>query len=98
MADILQRIVEVKRQEVEAARATTPLDELLAVVREQAPPRGFARALRARVLPHAVRGRDLPHGAVLRHRHRAVRGHSALRRRVPRGIHLPRHLHPTHAL
>ena len=49
MADILQRIVEVKRQEVEAARATTPLDELLAVVREQAPPRGFARALRARV-------------------------------------------------
>ena len=49
MADILQRIVEVKRQEVEAARVTTPLDELLAVVREQAPPRGFARALRARV-------------------------------------------------
>ncbi len=49
MADILQRIVEVKRQEVEAARATTPLDELLAVVREQAPPRGFARALQARV-------------------------------------------------
>ena len=49
MADILQRIVEVKRQEVEAARAATPLDELLAVVREQAPPRGFARALQARV-------------------------------------------------
>ena len=49
MADILQRIVEVKRQEVEAACATTPLDQLLAIAREQPPPRGFARALQARV-------------------------------------------------
>lgn len=49
MSDILQRIVEVKRQEVEAARATTPIDRLLALAREQAPPRGFARALQTRV-------------------------------------------------
>ncbi len=54
------------------------------------------RALRGRVLPHALRGRDLPRGAVLRHRQRAVRGHSALRRRVPRGLDVPRHVHPAH--
>ena len=49
MSDILQRILATKRREVEAARAAVPLPELERMAREASPPRGFARALQARV-------------------------------------------------
>jgi len=46
MSDILQRIAEYKREEVERARKVLPVSELEARIREQDAPRGFARALR----------------------------------------------------
>ena len=49
MSDILERILAVKRREVDEAKARVPVAQL----REQAAaansPRGFARALRAKV-------------------------------------------------
>jgi indole-3-glycerol phosphate synthase len=48
MADILQRILEVKRREVAEARTRLPLEEIERRAREADPPRGFARALQAR--------------------------------------------------
>jgi len=49
MADILKTIEAYKRAEVAAARARLPEAELRARARDAPPPRGFARALRARV-------------------------------------------------
>src|SRR5262245_13317661 len=49
MADILQRILARKREEVEAARAAEPLAALEARARAAPPPRDFAGALRAKV-------------------------------------------------
>jgi indole-3-glycerol phosphate synthase len=49
MADILERILERKREEVEARRARVPLAELRARAIDAPPPRGFAAALRARI-------------------------------------------------
>jgi indole-3-glycerol phosphate synthase len=49
MSDILQRIVEVKRREVPAARARRSEAALRELAELQTPPRGFANALRARI-------------------------------------------------
>ena len=49
MSDILQRILQRKREEVEQRRSEVPLAELEARARDADPVRGFARALRARI-------------------------------------------------
>ena len=49
MADILKRILEVKREELARARAIRPLAALRAAAREAPPPRDFAGALRAKL-------------------------------------------------
>jgi indole-3-glycerol phosphate synthase len=49
MADILQRILARKREELEAARAAVPPGEMQARARAAAPPRDFAAALRTRI-------------------------------------------------
>jgi indole-3-glycerol phosphate synthase/phosphoserine phosphatase len=49
MTDILQRILQRKREEVEQRRSAVPLAELEARARDADPARGFARALRTRI-------------------------------------------------
>jgi indole-3-glycerol phosphate synthase len=49
MADILQRILATKRDEVAAARARVPLAQLQAKARDAAPVRDFVGALRERI-------------------------------------------------
>ena len=49
MSDILQRIVEVKREEIAAARPKRSAGDLQELARGQAAPRGFAAAMRAKV-------------------------------------------------
>lgn len=49
MADILDRILAVKRREVEFARERVPLAELRQRALDASPPRGFERALRSRI-------------------------------------------------
>lgn len=49
MADILQRILEVKRREVAEARGRLPLEAVERAARAADPPRGFERALRAKI-------------------------------------------------
>jgi indole-3-glycerol phosphate synthase len=49
MADILQRIIEVKRQEVGAARRRHPLSCLEERIAAQTPPRGLEAALRRKI-------------------------------------------------
>ena len=49
MPDILDRILAVKRREVEVARERIPLAELRRRALEASPPRGFERALRERI-------------------------------------------------
>ncbi len=49
MSDILQRIVEVKREEIAAARPRRSAADLLEIARAQSAPRGFAAALRAHI-------------------------------------------------
>ena len=49
MSDILQRIVEVKREEIAAARPRRSLSDLQELARGQSAPRGFAAAMRAKV-------------------------------------------------
>lgn len=49
MADILRRIETYKREEIAAAKARLPEREVKARMRDAAPPRGFAAALRQRV-------------------------------------------------
>ena len=46
MADILQEILAVKRQEIAAAKAVRPLDGLYREAEAEPPPRNFAVALR----------------------------------------------------
>ena len=49
MSDILQRIVEVKREEIAAARPQRSVADLQELARAQTAPRGFAAAMRAKV-------------------------------------------------
>ena len=49
MSDILQRIVDVKREEIAAARPRRSLGDLHELARGQDAPRGFAAAMRAKV-------------------------------------------------
>jgi indole-3-glycerol phosphate synthase len=49
MSDILQRIVEVKREEIAAARPRRSAGDLQELARAQTAPRGFAAAMRAKV-------------------------------------------------
>ena len=49
MSDILQRIVEVKREEIAAARPRRSAGDLQELARGQTAPRGFAAAMRAKV-------------------------------------------------
>jgi len=49
MSDILQRIIEVKRQELAAARPQRSVADLHELARAQSAPRGFAAAMRAKV-------------------------------------------------
>jgi indole-3-glycerol phosphate synthase len=49
VADILARIIETKRDEVAEAKRTVPLARLIEAAASQAAPRGFARALDAKV-------------------------------------------------
>ena len=49
MSDILQRIVEVKREEIAAARSRRSAGDLQELARGQEAPRGFAAAMRAKV-------------------------------------------------
>src|SRR3954470_10670841 len=48
MSDILQRIVEVKREEIAAARPRRSVADLHELARGQTAPRGFAAAMRAK--------------------------------------------------
>jgi indole-3-glycerol phosphate synthase len=49
MSDILQRIVEVKREEIAAARPKRSAADLQELARAQSAPRGFVAAMRAKV-------------------------------------------------
>ncbi len=49
MPDILHRILEVKRREIAEARAHLPIEALERAAREADPPRGFERAMRAKI-------------------------------------------------
>ena len=49
MSDILQRIVEVKRDEIAAARPKRSAADLQDIARTQSAPRGFAAAMRAHI-------------------------------------------------
>ena len=49
MSDILERILAVKREEIQAAKRSRPLAAVRADAERASPPRGFAAALRAKV-------------------------------------------------
>jgi indole-3-glycerol phosphate synthase len=49
MAHVLDRILAAKRQEVQYARQRTPLEEIRHRIEKASPPRGFEKALRAKI-------------------------------------------------
>ncbi|SDG77807.1 indole-3-glycerol phosphate synthase TrpC [Pelagibacterium luteolum] len=49
MTDILRKIETYKREEIAAAKSARPMTEVVAAAREQAPPRGFCDALKAKI-------------------------------------------------
>jgi indole-3-glycerol phosphate synthase len=49
VSDVLRRILEAKRAEIAVARAQIPEAEMQRLARDASPPRGFERALRAKV-------------------------------------------------
>ena len=49
MSDVLRRILEVKRREVEEAKARVPRAEIERLARDAPPVRGFEKALRAKI-------------------------------------------------
>lgn len=49
MTDFLEKILQVKRQEIATARASVPLEQLRSKAARQDAPRGFARALQEKV-------------------------------------------------
>ncbi|WP_417668672.1 indole-3-glycerol phosphate synthase TrpC [Roseibium sp.] len=49
MADILKKIEEYKRAEIEAAKALVPMRDLQAVINDIQPPRGFQKAIESRL-------------------------------------------------
>ena len=49
MSDILKKIEATKREEIAAAKATTPIDEMKARAYRQPPPRGFIQAIEASI-------------------------------------------------
>jgi len=49
VSDVLQRILATKRREVEEARGRVPQQQVERAAQEASPPRGFERALRAKV-------------------------------------------------
>jgi indole-3-glycerol phosphate synthase len=53
MEDILQRILQRKREEIDARRVSTPLAEIKARLADIPVPRGFAEALRAKITVNA---------------------------------------------
>ena len=48
MPDILQRIERYKREEIAAAKAARPWNEVVAAAHDASPPRGFVQALKAK--------------------------------------------------
>jgi indole-3-glycerol phosphate synthase len=49
VADILTKIEAYKREEIAAAKSACPLSEVMAAARTASPPRGFLRAIRAKL-------------------------------------------------